>query len=71
MLMGSILGRDPTSVQILLKSVVFVALLTNQATNQQLKHQMFVVVLPLAVLSLQVYVPLSSSCTEFSNRRHL
>lgn len=27
--------------------------------------------LPLAVLSLQVYVPLSSSCTEFSIRRHL
>lgn len=26
---------------------------------------------PLAVLSLQVYVPLSSSCTEFSSRWHL
>lgn len=26
---------------------------------------------PLAVLSLHVYVPLSSSCTEFSSRRHL
>lgn len=27
-------------------------------------------VLPLAVLSLQVYVPLSSSCTELSSSRH-